>query len=324
MEILTDIVYGPVPSRRLGRSLGINNIPPKICSYSCVYCQLGKSTDMRMEREEYYKPEQIIKAVEKKLEELKKNNQKVDYLSFVPDGEPTLDTNLGKTLSLLEKFDIPTAVITNSSLLWKDEVRENLNQADLVSVKVDSVIEPVWRKINRPPRSLNLNKILEGLKRFAETFTGKLITETMLVENINDHLDQVEKNAVYLSTLDLDTAYISIPTRPPAEPRINPPGEQKIAKIYTVYANKINRVELLIGYEGDDFSSTGDVRKDLLSITAVHPMREDAVEKLLNSNKSNWTEVDKLIEQNQLVKIKYNQNYYYLRKIKSNRKSQKT
>ncbi|KQC11623.1 MAG: radical SAM protein [Desulfuromonas sp. SDB] len=318
MEKLTDIVYGPVPSRRLGRSLGVNNIPPKICSYSCVYCQLGKTTDLSVKREEYYKPDQILKAVEQKLKELDKNNQMVDYLSFVPDGEPTLDINLGKTLRLLKKFNLPTAVITNSSLLRKDEVRDDLYEADLVSCKIDSVAEPVWRKINRPPRFLDIDKILDGLKIFSDNFKGKLITETMLVENINDDLDQIEKNAVFLSDLTLPTAYISIPTRPPADPGIKPPDEQKIAAIYTVYAQKINRVELLIGYEGDDFSSTGDVRKDLLSITAVHPMREDAVEKLLMNNGASWTEVDKLVERNQLVKINYNQNYYYLRKIKIN------
>jgi len=107
------LTFGPVPSRRLGQSLGINNIPPKICSYSCVYCQVGRTLHMQAERKAFYKPEEILKAVERKVKDAKNKGEGIDYLTFVPDGEPTLDINLGKEIELLKQLGIKIAVITN-------------------------------------------------------------------------------------------------------------------------------------------------------------------------------------------------------------------
>ena len=157
------IVYGPVPSRRLGRSLGINNIPPKWCSYSCVYCQIGRTAKLRVSRNAYYQTESILKSVERKLKDLGKQNESVDYLAFVPDGEPTLDINLGKHIESLKNFNIPIAVITNTSLIDIPSVQKDLMAADWISVKIDSINQTIWYKINRPHGSLELNKILEGL-----------------------------------------------------------------------------------------------------------------------------------------------------------------
>jgi len=100
-------VFGPVPSRRLGRSLGINNIPPKICSYSCVYCQLGRTLRMEIERRAFYEPEELIRAVRERVEELREGGERIDYLTFVPDGEPTLDSNLGEEIAALKDLGIP-------------------------------------------------------------------------------------------------------------------------------------------------------------------------------------------------------------------------
>ena len=125
-------VFGPVPSRRLGRSLGINNIPPKICSYSCVYCQLGRSLKMTSQRRAFYAPEALFAEVEQKLAALQRSHELVDYLTIVPDGEPTLDLNLGKLIKLLKTLGIRIAVITNASLLDDPGVREDLEQADWV------------------------------------------------------------------------------------------------------------------------------------------------------------------------------------------------
>ncbi len=167
------IVFGVVPSRRLGWSLGINNIPPKICSYSCVYCQLGRTPQMHLIRQAFFEPEQIFRDVKKKLHGLK---EKVDYLTFVPDGEPTLDVNLGKIIELLKTFGTKIAVLTNGSLISNRAVREDLAKADLVSLKVDAINENIWRRIDRPHGLLKLNQILEGILDFADIFNGKIIT----------------------------------------------------------------------------------------------------------------------------------------------------
>jgi len=112
-------VYGPVPSRRLGRSLGINNIPSKVCSYSCVYCQAGRTTRLRGERSPFFRPEELTEEVAERVERLRGRGENVDYLSFVPNGEPTLDVTLGRTIELLKPLGIRIAVITNASLLWR-------------------------------------------------------------------------------------------------------------------------------------------------------------------------------------------------------------
>jgi wyosine [tRNA(Phe)-imidazoG37] synthetase (radical SAM superfamily) len=132
------IAFGPVPSRRLGRSLGINNIPPKVCSYSCVYCQLGRTLKMQVERQAFHLPEEILVAVQKKVNSVKAAGESIDYLTFVPDGEPSLDINLGHAIELLRPLGLPIAVITNASLIWREDVRTDLRKADWVSLKVDA------------------------------------------------------------------------------------------------------------------------------------------------------------------------------------------
>ncbi len=153
------IAFGPVPSRRLGRSLGINNIPPKVCSYSCAYCQVGKTMQMEVERRPFYPPGEILDEVRAKVKKSEELGQAIDYLTFVPDGEPTLDSNLGREIEMLKSLGTKIAVISNASLIWMEGVREELSKADWVSLKVDAIEETAWRKINHPHRSLKLESI---------------------------------------------------------------------------------------------------------------------------------------------------------------------
>jgi wyosine [tRNA(Phe)-imidazoG37] synthetase (radical SAM superfamily) len=309
------IAFGPVPSRRLGHSLGINNIPPKICSYACVYCQLGRTIKMRIGRQAYYPPQQIYQEVHQKIERVRKGGQSIDFLTFVPDGEPTLDMNLGKEIKLLRDLEIPIAVITNASLIWREDVREELLKADWVSVKVDSVTEDTWHKVNRPHHTLHLETILVGITAFADQFKGELTTETMLVNRINDGSEQLKQISEFLALIKPSVAYLTIPTRPPAESYAVAPEEEKINLAYHIFKNKIPQVELLIGYEGNAFAFTGNVRKDILSITAVHPMREDAVDSLLKRAGSNWSIIRTMIRENEILETTFKGHTFYLRKL---------
>lgn len=308
------IAFGPVPSRRLGRSLGINNIPPKVCSYSCVYCQVGRTTDMRVERKTFYSTWEILQAAQARLSKAATAGERIDYVTLVPDGEPTLDVNLGRTIDRLKAQGTPVAVITNSSLMARDDVREDLMRADWVSVKVDSVRPEAWRRVNRPHGSLKLDAILEGVVAFERAFPGTLVTETMLVAGLNDRERQVQEVAEYLGAIQPSTAYISIPTRPPAEPWARAPSEETVVRAHRILAEKVRRVECLIGYEGNEFASTGDVAQDLLDITAVHPMREEAVAALLAGAGADWSTVDALIAGGQLVESPFEGHRYYIRK----------
>jgi wyosine [tRNA(Phe)-imidazoG37] synthetase (radical SAM superfamily) len=309
------IAFGPVPSRRLGRSLGVNNIPPKVCTYSCVYCQLGRTIKMQVTRPAFYQPGEILEAVQDKVEAAREAGERVDYLTFVPDGEPTLDTNLGREIDLLRSLGIKTAVITNSSLIYLLGVRRDLTKADWVSLKLDSTREETWRRLDRPYRRLQLAAILEGMLRFAEDYEGELVTETMLVQGINDGDEQLEEVGDFLAQLKPARAYLSIPTRPPAEPWVRPPDEEVINRAYQTLSKRLGHVEYLIGYEGNAFAFTGDVEEDLLSITAVHPMREEAVNEFLTRAGSDWSVAQRLIDGGLLVGTNYEGRNFYIRKL---------
>lgn len=309
------IAFGPVPSRRLGRSLGINNIPPKICSYSCVYCQLGRTIKMQVDRQAFYEPDEVFSAVKKKISQAQAADETIDYLTFVPDGEPTLDLNLGREIDLLRSLGIPIAVITNASLIWRKDVRQDLLKADWVSLKVDAVDEGVWHRVDRPHKELQLSAILEGALAFADAFEGELATETMLVEGLNDDAALIEEMADFLARLQPAAAYLAIPTRPAAEAWVRSPGEDDITRAYQILIRKLDHVEYLIGYEGNAFAFTGDVAEDLLSITAVHPMRREAVGDVLARAEADWSIVRRLVVQDELVEIEYDGRKFYTRKL---------
>jgi len=310
------IAFGPVPSRRLGRSLGINNVLPKTCTYSCVYCQLGRTTRMQVEREPFYDPEEILRAVQDKVEKAGEAGEPVDYLTFVADGEPTLDANLGREIELLKQSGIPIAVITNASLVWREDVREALLEADWVSLKVDAVEEETWRRVDRPHGTLSLAAILDGVLEFGRDYAGALATETMLVAGLNDGPESIAKVADFLARLRPATAYLSIPTRPPAEVWAHAPDEGALNRAYQILSEKVGQVEYLIGYEGGAFAFMGNVEEDLLSITAVHPMREDAVSAFLARAGANWSVVERLIERGQIVPAVYRGNTFYQRRLR--------
>ena len=155
------ISFGPIPSRRLGKSLGINNIiSPKACSFECIYCQIGRTFKKTTIREQFYKPEVIFNNVRSHLLSISPSD-KPDYLTFVSNGEPTIDKNLGESIHLLKSIGTPVAVITNSSLLSDKSVRDDLALADWVSLKVDAARKSIWQRINRPSDDLHFEKHIE-------------------------------------------------------------------------------------------------------------------------------------------------------------------
>jgi wyosine [tRNA(Phe)-imidazoG37] synthetase (radical SAM superfamily) len=272
---------------------------------------------MRVDRQAFYKPEHILMQVERKINEATLRGERIDYITFVPDGEPTLDVNLGREISLLKHAGIPIAVITNASLLWREEVREELLAADFVSLKVDAVSHDLWRRINRPHKNLKLDTILNGVKEFARSFKGILVSETMLIDGVN-YENELERIANFLEDLvKLDRAYIAIPTRPPTEMWVKPAKEETLNAAFQKFSKRLgsDKVEFLIGYEGNAFAFTGNVKADLLSITAVHPMREEAVAELLKKANASWQIINELLRNGELVRLEYEGNTYYMRKL---------
>lgn len=316
-----NLVFGPVPSRRLGRSLGINNIPPKECTYACVYCQLGNTIKLEVERRKFYSPDNLISAVEKQLKSLDSKSNKIDYLTFVPDGEPTLDLLFADNITALKKFGIKIAVITNSSLLGNEAVRNALLLADWVSVKVDTVNEKTWHKLDRPHGKLQFSEILEGVRLFSEKHKNHFVTETMLVKGLNDSTGELKSISGFIKKLNPNVAYIAIPTRPPAEEFVVSPNEERINEAYQIFYSQGINTKLITGYEGNEFSVTGNLAEDILNITAVHPMREDAVDELIKKDYGTWEEVEYLVNSGKLIKSEFERKIFYLRNLKEWRKN---
>jgi wyosine [tRNA(Phe)-imidazoG37] synthetase (radical SAM superfamily) len=311
------IVFGPVPSRRLGRSLGINNIPPKACSYGCVYCQVGPTGKRNTQRQAFYDPQEILQQVTSLLDALRQRGEPVDWLSFVPDGEPTLDIHLAETIDLLRPLGLPIAVISNASLVWMQEVRFALAKADWLSLKVDAVDPDVWRRVNGPAPRLHLPDILNGILAMAQEFRGTLTTETLLVSGVNDSAASVEAVADYLTGVHPSVAYLAAPTRPPADHRVRPPDELSLTRAYETMSARLPRVEYLINYEGNSFACTGEVEQDLLAIAAVHPVREDALRELLAKAGAGWDLVEGLISAGALRAVDHGGHRFYLRILRT-------
>ncbi len=305
------ISFGPVPSRRLGQSLGINNIPgDKICTYACIYCQVGATRHYTLERQSFYSPEQIFKAVE---EHLSKLQGMPDYLTFVPNGEPTLDIHLKESIRLLKQSGIPIAVITNASLLGDAGVRDALSLADWVSVKVDANDETVWKKINRPHPKLTFEGYKEGLLTFASSYKGILATETLMVEGVNDGAELLQHNASLIATIKPATAYLSIPTRPPAMRSVKKPDEEAINRAYQIYTDAGLHCELLLGFEGSDTGFTGDAREDILNMSAVHPIREETMGEILRKNRADSSLPDQLVREKEIREVIYQDKKFWIR-----------
>lgn len=308
------LAFGPVPSRRLGNSLGINHIPPKHCPYSCVYCQVGKTDHLEIARREFFSVEQIHRDVKQKIDDSEIGGQSIDYLTLVPDGEPTLDIHLEELIEGLRQFGIPIAVISNASLIDREDVQQALQLADWVSLKVDSVVEEEWRRINRPHRYLSLSAILAGIFRFKVKYQGELVTETMLVSDVNDGEDSLRRLCDFLEVLEPFQSFLSVPVRPPAETWVHPPQADELRRIYHFVAERIPVVEPLFELERPEFISTGNLDEDILAICAVHPIRQKALMHMITQAGGNWSAVDKLFEIGKLMRVPYRGEFFYRRK----------
>jgi len=208
-------VYGPVLSRRLGRSLGIETVPLKTCNYSCVYCELGETTNRLNERRSFFPKEDILNDVNRALS----SGIEIDHITFAGDGEPTLCSDLGWLIDKIKKItDIPVVVITNGSLLNREDVREDLMDADIVIPSLDAADVETFKRINRPCRGLEIDEIIEGLVEFNRLYKGTLYIEVMLVKNFNDDVETLQKISEAIKRIKPDGVYILTPVRPTATP----------------------------------------------------------------------------------------------------------
>jgi len=200
------IVFGPITSRRLGRSLGVDNLRGARCSYGCSYCEISDRVVRQRSRQRFFEPATIVEAVRAAVAIL---DEPVDFATIVPAGEPTLDACLGETITGLQGLGLRVAVFTNGSLLSRDDVRRELGLADWVSIKIDAADEATWRELNAPYAELDFDLVNQGMRVFAASFKGRLVTETTLVEGVNTKENQIEAIADLVSVVKPEQAYLT-------------------------------------------------------------------------------------------------------------------
>ncbi len=210
-------VFGPVPSWRLGQSLGIDPVPLKTCNWNCVYCQLGRTQPVTMRRAKYVAEHAIIEDVKAALES--SDARGIDWVTFVGSGETLLHAKIGWMLKEVKALtDVPVAVITNGSLLCQPHVRWELAAADAVLPSLDAGSEELYRRINRPHRQATFQRHIEGLMAFRDEYAGKLWVEVMLVRGINDGDHELTDTASQMTRLHPDEIHLNSPKRSPVEP----------------------------------------------------------------------------------------------------------
>jgi len=268
---------------------------------------------MEVKRKRFYGPEKVLNDVEAQVRSVEEEDGVIDHLTFVPDGEPTLDIDLGKEIEMVRDLGYPVAVITNSSLIWDEGVREELSAADIVSVKVDSADEMIWKRTNRPHKGLFLRSIIEGSVEFSDTFPGSLITETMLIQGINDAPGTIADTARAIRDMGPRIAFLSVPIRPPAEAWASTPEEEMIVSAVREFSSFGLRTVPLTERELGTFTYTGDLSSDLLAITSVHPMREDSVLDLVERSGEGYGVVQKLLSSGEITVIEHHGTRFYRR-----------
>lgn len=236
-------IFGPVPSRRLGNSLGIDLIPFKTCSFDCIYCQLGTTTTKTISRKEYIP----IKAILSELKEVLNKKRPIDYLTLSGSGEPTLNSRIGEIIREIRKLTkIRIAVLTNSSLLFQEKVREELKEADLVIPSLDSAVQSTFEQINRPFKGLHIEQIIDGIRLFNQDFKGNVYLEIMLVKGINDTRAEVKRLADAIQEINPAKVQLNTVVRPPAEDSAQPVTENELEAVKKMLGG---RAEIISEYD---------------------------------------------------------------------------
>ena len=259
-------IFGPVPSRRLGFSLGVDLVPFKVCSLDCVYCQLGKTTRKTVARKEYVPSAKILSE----LKEVLTGSKTIDYITLSGSGEPTLNSMTGEIIRGIKKMTaIPVAVLTNATLLTDETLRKELLPADLVVPSLDGATQDVFEKVNRPCASLKIEEIIKGILDFKKTYKGKMWLEIMLVKDINESEDELNALKSAVERIKPDRIQLNTPVRPPCELWVKTLSASKLIKIKKFFGNKCEIIA--------DFNRRGhkaylkDVEEEILTLLSRRP-----------------------------------------------------
>ena len=292
--------FGPVPSRRLGRSLGIDTVPFKTCTYDCIYCQLGRTTNKTTELKEYFPVEDIIGDIREKLKEI----PHPDYITISGLGEPTLYSRVRDIIrGIKDVTDIPVAVLTNGSLFWIDNVRNSVLEADLVMPSLDAGDENTFLSVNRPHPNISFEKMVEGLCLLREHFEGPFWLEVFLVKGKTDRESELLKIKTWIDRIAPDRIQLNTAVRTPAEDFVEVVEEDKLEEIARMFGPSCEVVA--------DYTKVHDIvefkrtRDDVLQMLIRRPCSIDDISAGLNLHPNEAVKyVEELSGQNLIQKQK--------------------
>jgi wyosine [tRNA(Phe)-imidazoG37] synthetase (radical SAM superfamily) len=273
-------VFGPVPSRRLGQSLGIDPIPLKTCNWNCVYCQLGRTMPLTNTRKVFFPLEDILAEVRQALAE--HSPGEIDWVTFIGSGETCLHSGLGWLICQVKTITtLPVAVITNGSLLYLPQMRMDLLAADAVLPSLDAGTPELYRRINRPHPQATFERLVDGLVAFRDEYQGQLWVEVMLVRGLNDNETALRAIATVLEHIRPDQVHLLLPTRPPAETWVLPPDDEGLLRARAILGDIAQLVHPASG--SFDLSAAGSLVDAVIGIITRHPMREIELVETLNA-----------------------------------------
>ena len=270
-------IFGPVPSRRLGRSLGVDLVPYKTCTFDCIYCDLGRTTRKTVSRQSYVPPEEIQGELELYLSVLGK---KPDFITLSGSGEPTLNTNIGEIVQRIKEItSIPMAILTNSSLLSLNEVKRDLSEADVVLPSLDAITPTLFEYINRPHTALRIEEIISGLIQFRREYRGQIWLEIVFCRGVNDGNEEVEKFKEVIEKIQPDRVQLNTPVRPPAEDFAFPLTLGQLEEIRGRLGEKAEIISEFAAPLGEEFNSVKDT--EILNLIKRRPCTTEDISKAL-------------------------------------------
>jgi wyosine [tRNA(Phe)-imidazoG37] synthetase (radical SAM superfamily) len=300
-------IYGPVPSRRLGFSLGVDILPCKTCSFDCVYCQLGRTGRKSGRRGRYFSSRDILRQIKEAIGK----NQRIDHITFSGSGEPTLHTEIGSLIRKIKKMtDIPVVVLTNSSLLTRKPVRRALLAADIVVPSLDAATAASFRRVNRPLPSVRVKDIIGALALFRREFKGRIWLEVMLVKGINDSPSDIKALKRAITRIRPDKVQLNTVVRPPTEKWAQPLSRRALEKIKKDLGG---RTEVVVDFRRRPGSpASPDIRKAILSMAGRRPVTlEDIISSLGKKEMDVRPHLETLLRWQRISRQKHGGNIYY-------------
>ena len=298
-------LFGPVPSRRLGLSLGVDLVPYKVCSYDCLYCEVGPTTMKTVDRKEYVP----LQEVKKELEAFITSNMETDFITFSGFGEPTLHSGIGELISWIrERSTVPIAVLTNGSLLKDERVRRDLMGAHVVLPSLDAGTPKTFKIINRPHKSITLEDVVEGLEVFTKEFPGEVWLEILLVKGINDTPQELEALAELVKKIAPDRVQLNTVVRPPAHGG-KPLSLEEMERILPLFGPKAE----VVAYPTEKKAKgREDLMNAIVETVARRPCSQEDIAKVVGVNPLEVVKyIGELLEEGRLEVVKYNNKTFY-------------